>query len=111
MVPTFHIKVDYIKYSLDFRFDAVTSRGILRRKDSFFLRVGFPSFSGIFGYGEAGPLPQLSEDHRDDLEEKLKKIGEKLSNTAWPNHEEEILHLLKDLVPREFPTVRFAFET
>lgn len=111
MNGTFQISVDYIKYSLDFRFDAVTSRGILRRKDSFFVSVASRTFPGVKGYGEAGPLPQLSEDYSEDIERWLSEIGERLSRVSWPGHEEEILALIKELVPQNLPSVRFAFET
>jgi o-succinylbenzoate synthase len=110
MIHSFEVKAEYVRHTLDFRFDAGTSRGVLKSKDSFFIRVVSDSFPGSVGYGEAGPLPKLSIDDRSDFEEKLRETCEKVSRLLVPKSEKEILDFLKKIVPEGFPSIRFALE-
>lgn len=110
MSPTFEVKADYRKYTLDFKFDAGTSRGVLKTKDTFFIRVSSQRFPGLFGYGEAGPLPKLSMDDVPDFEDKLHQVCQDISNRPMPESEKHILNLLSQVVPAELPSVRFALE-
>ncbi|MEX2592500.1 MAG: o-succinylbenzoate synthase [Anditalea sp.] len=110
MSDSFEIKVDAIKYPLDFKFDAGTSRGVLKRKDSYLIRVRSHAFPGLCGYGEAGPLPHLSVDDIPSLEEVLKQFCKEITKVSIPSKEGEILDLLKGFIPDEFPSIRFAME-
>lgn len=110
MIHSFEVKVEYVRHTLDFRFDAGTSRGVLKSKDSFFIRVVSDSFPGSVGYGEAGPLSKLSIDDRSDFEEKLRETCEKVSRLLIPRSENEILDFLKKIIPDGFPSIRFALE-
>jgi len=110
MSPTFEVKVECKKYTLDFRFDAGTSRGVLRTKDTFFIKVSSKNFPGRSGYGEAGPLPKLSVDDVPDFESRLHQVSQEISNIPIPISEESILELLENAVPENLPSVRFALE-
>ena len=110
MSPTFEVKVDYRRYTLNFKFDAGPSRGVLKTKDTFFIRVRSESFPERSGYGEAGPLPKLSVDDVPDFEARLHQVLRKVSDRPIPAVEEGILDLLKEWVPEDLPSVRFALE-
>lgn len=99
--------LSYEKYILDFRFEAGTSRGVLRQKETWFLYL---RENGITGIGEAGPLMGLSvDDNSQELEKKLQSVGDQISNTS--------LEILQDLDLKEyfglekFPSIIFALET
>lgn len=110
MASSFRVKVDHVRHQLNFRFEAGTSRGVLKTKDTYFVRVSSESFSGVFGYGEAGPLPKLSIDDLPDFEERLAWICRKVSEIPVPLSEPEILEWVNCHVPEELPSVRFALE-
>lgn len=110
MASSFKVKVDYKKYRMDFKFDAGTSRGVLKTKDTFFIRVGSDRFSGLFGYGEAGPLPRLSVDDVPDFEERLGAVCREIAEFQVPATQTGILDFVGQAVPVELPSVRFALE-
>jgi len=111
MASSFKVRAEYTKYRLNFKFDAGTSRGVLKTKDTFFIRVSSDQFSGVLGYGEAGPLPQLSTDDVPGFEEKLQLVCRDISGISVPGTEEGILDFVSEKVPTELPSVRFAMET
>lgn len=99
------MNVRWKKYTLKFYFDAGTSRGVLKTKDTWFIRI---AHEGRFGMGEAGPLRGLSMDDRPDFEEKLNEVCrtagtmqiEALKTIDW----REVFEL------HAFPSIVFAFE-
>jgi o-succinylbenzoate synthase len=110
MADLLKLKVDFVKYSLKFKFDAGTSRGILKSKDTYLIRVSSEEQRGVAGYGEAGPLTGLSVDDRLDFEEKLEEFCLKISNFKVPDKVEDILFFLQVHIPSEFPSIRFGME-
>jgi len=68
------LKAQYYKHTLNFRFEAGTSRGVLKKKDSYFLKLFDETQPEIFGLGEAGPLEGLSLDFGTLAENKLKEL-------------------------------------
>jgi len=82
---------------LKFRFDAGTSRGVLKTRDSWFLLLD--EEGSINGIGECAPLKGLSLDDRPDFEDKLNEICFRI------NHGEEIPDL------QSFPSLLFGLET
>ena len=94
------IRAHFYKHTLNFNFDAGTSRGVLRKKDSYYLRLWDTDAPELFGLGEAGPLAGLSPDFGIVAEEKLRRICEEINRGNW---EEENLDA--------FPSVAFALET
>ncbi len=89
---------------LKFKFDAGTSRGVLKSKYSAFIKLFDPSTNKI-GIGEAGPLKGLSQEFDMDLklliDSKLKELGgdEKL---------------IQEFIEKDFETyssVKFAIES
>jgi o-succinylbenzoate synthase len=96
----------YFKRVFEFNFKARTSRGRMLDKTSWFVKI--TDGTDKFGIGEAGPLPGLSVDAVPDFEERLAKIVEdfnarKYSEVTWNE--------VRNFVPKEFPSIVFAFET
>lgn len=87
-------------YLLDFKNPAGTSRGVLRTKESFFLRIEDSDSKYGIGIGEVGILRGLSVDDVPELEEQL----------DWTAAN---IHLgLEELYAcnRAFPSIQFALE-
>lgn len=63
------IKATYFKHILNFKNPSGTSRGILRTKETWFIRI---QNKGNVGIGECGILRGLSYDDRPDYEEMLR---------------------------------------
>src|SRR5690606_12798262 len=91
------MKASYYRYILNFKTPGGTSRGILTKKETWFIFLEQDNQSGI---GECGILRGLSIDDRPDYEQKLKWVCENI------NLEKEIL--FNELT--EFPSIQFGLE-
>jgi len=87
----------FYKYILNFKQASGTSRGVLKTKETYFLKLYNNDSIGI---GECAIFIGLSIDDRPDYEEKLIWLCENI-------HLEEAL-LLKEL--KEFPSIQFGLE-
>lgn len=68
--------LEIIPYELKFRFLAKTSRGALKTKSTWFVRLCHSDFPNREGWGECGPLPGLSPDFDIDMEKTIREIGQ-----------------------------------
>lgn len=91
ITATFH------KYILDFKQASGTSRGVLRTKETFFIRL---IENGKEGIGECGLFRGLSADDVPDYEEKLQWVCNHIQNGEKS--------LLNDL--RAYPSIQFGLE-
>lgn len=89
------------KHSLQFIFNAGTSRGILKQKNTWYLAL---EKDGIKGIGEAGPLVKLSIDDVSDFEEQLLSLSTQINDLK--QYED-----ISDLIPAKLPSLRFAVQT
>ena len=105
------IRFEYHKRTLQFRFDAGTSRGVLRSKDVFWIKAFRADSPEICGWGEAAPLVKLSPDDRPDFEKILLKVLKEMEVISWNQEEKSILEKLKEVIPFELPSIRFGLET
>jgi len=91
------MKATYKKYSLNFKQASGTSRGVLKIKETYFLKlVG----ENKIGFGECGLFKGLSVDDKPNYEEKL----------AWLCAN---IHLNKDFLLEElieYPSIQFGLE-
>jgi len=71
------MKASYKKYILDFKRPSGTSRGVLSKKETWFLIL---QDGGRHGIGECGILRGLSYDDVDDYEEKLQWTCENINS-------------------------------
>lgn len=104
------LKLEYKEYTLDFKFEAGTSRGILTRHHIVLLKVYDSAKSGVFGLGEAAPLQNLSPDTVEEVLEAMKELQEALRGTPLPAGEEEVYQLVGRLVSKELPSLKFGLE-
>lgn len=99
----------YSKKVFQFNFDARTSRGRMKDRTSWFIKVWDDKNPAVFGVGECAPLPGLSIDFTADYENVIanviSRVGEVNPGSAA---------LLSDcvaIVPAGFPSVLFGLET
>jgi len=91
------MKALYSKYILNFKEPGGTSRGILRSKETYFLKILDKDRIGI---GECALFRGLSIDDRSDYEEKLQWLCN--------NIHLDLTFLLSELL--EFPSIQFGME-
>jgi o-succinylbenzoate synthase len=97
---------DYSKHVFQFNFKARTSRGLMKDKISWFIKLHDKQKPDIFGVGECGPLPGLSEDATPEYEDVLKDIIRQINNAGKIEYEG-----LQKLIPSNYPSIRFGLET
>lgn len=105
------ITFEYLKRTLIFKFDAGTSRGILKTKEVFWIKAFQTNRPEIVSWGEAAPLVKLSLDDREDFEEVLRTTLAEMSKVSWEETSANILNQLKGMIPFELPSIRFGLET
>lgn len=91
----------YFKHTLEFAFDARTSRGDIKKHAAYIIKVYDILKPSIIGRGEASPLSGLSIDSHDDFENQLINTLQELNKGI----------ALEDLDFSELPSIRFALET
>jgi o-succinylbenzoate synthase len=101
----------YQKRTLQFKFEAGTSRGILTEKDSYFLKIYDERRPHLYGLGECSPLKGLSIDDRSDFEVYLNEICEAFPEIGSQLYAWDISAVVKELVGNEFPSIQFGVET
>ncbi len=101
------IQVSHRKHILKFKFDAGTSRGVLKEKETWILKLALDE---KVGFGECGPIRGLAVDNLDLIEEEIERVGNQVPKANFSN-EEQVFEFLKKTVSPSFPSVRFGFET
>lgn len=91
------MEAQFKKYTLEFKRPSGTSRGVMTRRDTWFLLLGDGRRKGI---GECGPLPGLSPDDVPDYEQKLEWSCRNIDLG-----EERLLLELRD-----YPSIQFGLE-
>ncbi len=99
------------KHTLNFSFEAGTSRGVLREKPTWFILARELGYEGWRGIGEASPLKGLSEDYSEQYEEELKALLKELEEVEIPETRKEITEFIRHHVPDDKPSMRFGIET
>ena len=95
----------FIPYTLDFKFDARTSRGAVSQHKVYYIKLWDVADPTIVGIGECAPLAGLSIDHRPAIEQKLTEVCQ----TINASKSETIV--LEQIDLQEWPALRFALET
>ena len=104
------IIASFQKHILDFTFAAGTSRGILKQKNAWIIKVSDETNPEVFGLGEAAPLVKLSIDDIPEYDYKLTQICDQIRRKARPHNTEELYALLDEVIPSDLPSVYFGFE-
>lgn len=102
------LRAGFFRKVFHFNFKARTSRGLMKDKTSWFITLQAADRPGITGIGECGPLPGLSIDDTPDVESVLSKITEAINTSSFTADESQ---WVEQLVPVEYPSLRFGLET
>lgn len=103
------LQANYFKKVFTFSFKARTSRGLMKDKTSWFIRIWDESNPAVYGIGECGPLPGLSSDARPDYEEQLGKIVKGFNQSSFSVGVS--IDEVRALIPNAFSSIIFGFET
>jgi len=103
------LRLSVTPYTLQFKFDARTSRGTMKTHQVFYLSLWEEGRPEVIGVGECAPLPGLSIDHRTDLGQKLQELSD-LVVQAIPSVAQLQQYLRQDEL-LQWPSIRFALET
>ena len=104
------IVASFQKHTLDFTFAAGTSRGILKQKDTWIIKVVDKNNPNVFGLGEAAPLVKLSIDAISGYGDRLMEICDQISGMPIPFNAQELYRLLDEFIPSDLPSIYFGFE-
>jgi O-succinylbenzoate synthase len=102
------------KQVFHFNFQARTSRGAMRERTSWFVKIWDDKDPEIFGLGECAPLPGLSVDDVPDYEERLTEILQHLEQKSKDNGQwtmDNYQTCIDNVVPLHFPSIIFGLET
>lgn len=103
------LRASVTKKTFEFNFTARTSRGRMKNRISWFIKLWDEHNPAVFGLGECAPLPGLSIDDRPDYEEVLAKVASEAS--ALMPGSSALLTDAANLVPEGFPSILFGLET
>jgi o-succinylbenzoate synthase len=106
-----NIQFTCFPYHLHFRFDAGTSRGVLKDKMIYLIKAFTEGNPEVSGWGEAAPLPNLSIDDTPDIASQISVYCENFSGLSLPSNESAMLQWVSENIPDQLPSVKFAFET
>ncbi len=98
-------------YTLQFKFDAGTSRGVLTSKTTWIMEVRDSVRPGTCGLGEAGPLKGLSPDDLPDLPGRLGQLEADFNNLGLEADDLDLEAVLDALISGNLPAVRFGLES
>ncbi len=102
------------KQVFHFNFQARTSRGAMRERTSWFVKVWDEKDPEVFGLGECAPLPGLSVDYVPDYEERLTEILQHLEQKSIDNGQFTIDNYricIDEVVSPQYPSIIFGLET
>ena len=101
--------LEYKPYTLNFKFIAGTSRGTMKTREVWFLRIWDTSSLGASGIGEVAPLHGLSADHIDEIPQRLRQLVSEIEYYKTPTSAAQVYALAKRLA-YVFPAIRMGLE-
>lgn len=104
------LQIEIKKHVLQFNFEAGTSRGVLKDKDSWIVKVYDKANPDVVGWGEASLIPGLSLDHGPDFAEKLQGVADELMEQPMAEVLGNYKSILSSIISNELPSIKFAFE-
>jgi len=102
-------EINCIPWSLKFIFDARTSRGAIRKKETLLLKITDKS-TGIIGWGECSVIKGLSADGAVDYPELLTSLETPLQKIGL-NNQPDLFKELGEIVPEKYSALRTGLET
>lgn len=101
------MRFEYTSYTLQFKFDARTSRGKLQERKVWYIKLSDGEHVGV---GEVAPIERLSPEDVTEIPERLDRLKTSIESINLPESEREVLKIAGDIVPRGFPSIRFGVE-
>jgi O-succinylbenzoate synthase len=81
------LQASFSKRTFHFSFNARTSRGTMKQRDSWFLKIWDSNHPEVFGMGEAAPVSGLSGEKASDVHQQLTQVASALeampAGTTW----------------------------
>ncbi len=103
------LRASVTKKVFEFNFTARTSRGRMKNRVSWFVRLWNDANPDVFGLGECAPLPGLSIDDKPDYEEVLNGVVARVDKLNLSGN--TLLQDAAGIVPAGFPSILFGLET
>jgi len=103
--------LDIISHTLQFKFDARTSRGAMQQHQVYYFKLYDPANSNNYGLGECAPLPGLSLEYNSDFRDNLNKLQKEINQRLNFVGVSAIDSIIYDKNYKDFPAVVFALET
>lgn len=103
-----------IPYVLHFQFDAGTSRGVLKKRKTWFIKLWHTQFPERIGWGECSPLEGLSVENPVSFEKDLIEVSEFIFlqlKTVPANWEKFSTHWMENWNGPWLPAAWFGWET
>jgi o-succinylbenzoate synthase len=103
------LRASITKKIFEFNFVARTSRGRMKERAAWFVKLWDDAKPEVFGLGECAPLPGLSIDDKPDYEVVLNQVAQNVS--ALNPTSATILKDVAALIPQGYPSIVFGLET
>ena len=104
------LKLEYCPYILDFRFDAGTSRGIMKKRCVWFMKLFVDGKPAVYGLGECAPIDGLSPEDVSQIEFELERLQKDVKKYSLNDFRDTPIDKVTELTDPEFPSIRFALE-
>ena len=112
------LKASIHKRIFQFSFNARTSRGAMKDKTSWFVKIWDEKEPEVVGIGECGPLPGLNPEHNAELEKNLEELIAHFNSNSLPEPQPDLNSVgafINELYSSEkivqYPSFLFALET
>lgn len=108
------LQTAYTSQVFHFNFQARTSRGAMRERKSWFVKIWDQTNPDVYGLGECAPLPGLSIDDVSDYEERLREALQRLQELTIDNGQltmDRIQSLIRQVISLQYPSIIFGLET
>ncbi|WP_018477784.1 o-succinylbenzoate synthase [Pontibacter roseus] len=103
------LQVAVTPHTLQFKFDARTSRGAMAFHQVYYLSLWETDVPEVVGIGECAPLPGLSLDARPDLEARIEALVQHINRAGFTP--DLLQHYIYSEELNAWPSLRFALET
>jgi len=105
------LRASYVKKEFQFNFKARTSRGLMKDKTSWFIKLWDDATPACYGIGECSPLPGLSVDATPDYENILADTLKKLCAAGFPSYQSPAIPDVATIAGYDLPSISFGLET
>jgi o-succinylbenzoate synthase len=102
------LRASYFQKVFRFNFKARTSRGLMKDKTSWFIKIFEKDNPEIFGIGECGPLAGLSIDSIPEFDSRVSSIVDHINVSSFAKLDPAMIRAIAGV---SFPSITFGLET